>query len=249
MFARFAREGVTTALLVLAAGGASAQETPQALIRRAIQAHGGHERLARARAEKMKLRGTLHLGQSTVPFTNDTTVQLPGQFKSVVQLNLGDRIQTVVHVLDGDRVQVTLNGRPQPAASGQFTQLRQTLQLEQALRLVPLLTDPTFTLAPLGEATVNGRPALGVCVRGGAQRDLKLWFDKQTALVVKTEHLLDGAGGKDVRQECSYSDYRSFNGRLRPGKVIAYRDGKKLMEADLVEVRPFEQLPAAEFAP
>jgi hypothetical protein len=232
--------GASTAALVCFLGSSAfGQETPQAVVQRAIQAHGGQELLARAGAEVVKLRGALYLGASAVPFVNETTVQLPSRFRSVVQMKVGNRTQTVVHVLDGDRAEATLDGQPQPLTEHHVAQLRQTLQLERALRLVPLLDERAFTLVALGEAQVNGRSAVGVCVRGGAHRELKLWFDRQTALLVKTEQLLDGPGGKEIRQEAFYADYRPLGGRLRPGKVAGYRDGRKLMEAEVVEAQAF----------
>lgn len=235
-------------LSVTVAGPATAQETPRALIERAIRAHGGVERLARVRADWVQVKGTILVGASSVPFVNETTVRLPGQFKSVVRLTVGGKTQTVVHLLDGDRASILLDGAPQPVSSAHAAQLRQMIQLDQAVRLVPLLTDPAFALAPLGELGVGGRPALGVRVTGRGQRELRLYFDKATALLVKTEHVLDGPGGTEVRQEGYYSDFKDVGGYLRPGKVTAYRDGKKVMDAELIQARVFGHVDAAEFS-
>jgi hypothetical protein len=226
---------------------APAQDTPRGIIERAIAAHGGQERLAAVRADKVKLKGTLHVGAASLPFTNELTLQLPGQFKSVVTLIEGDRPHTLVHLLDGDKATILLDGQPQPVAGAHLGQLRQTLQLEQALRLVPLLTDPGFTLHLLPEVKYNNLVYVGVRVAGKGQRDLKLYFDRASGLLVKAEHLLDGPGGQDVVQEAYYGDYRDVGGYRRPGKVVAFRAGKKVMEAFLLEARRLDRIDPIEF--
>src|SRR4051812_15504662 len=100
---------VCAGFLAGAAGPVWAQEEPRALIERAIQAHGGMERLSRVRADKVKLKGTLEVSGRTVPFVAETTVQLPAQFKTVIQLTVGNDKHTVVQVLNGDKAFITLN--------------------------------------------------------------------------------------------------------------------------------------------
>jgi hypothetical protein len=235
-------------LVVLVQAPITSAQDARSLIQRAVLAHGGMEKLASARADKVKLSGKLHLGARAVPFTNEVTLQLPGQFKSVVRTSDGARTITIVHVLDGERAAITIDGHPQPVRGANLAQMRQTLQLDQAMKLVPLLIDPAFSLTYLGEYQHKWRLVAGVRVAGRGQRDLTLYFDKETALLIKSEHLVDGAGGKDVKQEAFYSSYREVGGYLRPGKVAAYRDGKLVMEADLVEARRFDRIDPSEFS-
>jgi hypothetical protein len=217
------------------------------MIGRAIDAHGGAQKLSAVRADRVQLKGTLHIGPSAVPFTDEVTIQLPGQFKSTVRLLEGGRTHTIVHLLNGEGASIVIDGRTQSVSSSNLAQMRQTLQLAHAMKLVPLLVDPAFTISYLGEFQYNGRILVGVQVVGYSQRDLRLYFDKETALLVKSEHLLDGIGGKDVRQEAFYSDYRDVGGYRRPGRVTAYRDGKKVMETELVGAVRFDHLAANVF--
>jgi hypothetical protein len=76
---------------------------------------------------------------------------------------------------------------------------------------------------------------------------LRLYFDQQTALLIKAEHLLDGPAGQDVRQEAFYSDYREMGGYLRPGKVTVHRDGRKVMDAELIQAQRQDRIDPAEF--
>lgn len=235
-----------TSVLLLLALGQPASPTPQAVLDRAIAAHGGRDKLAAVRADKVKLKGTILVGSAMLPFTNEMTLQLPGQFKSVVRLDTGSATRTVVHLLDGDRASLLVDNQPQPAA--QLAQLQQTLQLEKAMRLVPLLTDPGYTLTSLPDVRYNKLVYHGVRVQKPGAADLKLYFDQATGLLVKTEVRLPGTAGAEVVQEAYYGDYRDHGGYVRPGKIIVYRDGKKVMDAELVEARRFDRLDPTEFS-
>lgn len=160
---------LTPTLLALAALIPSRPEpalTPRQLVERAIVAHGGYEKLAKARSDRVWLRGTLHVGAKGVPFTSELAVQLPGQYKSVVLLQQGDRSHCVAHLLDADKVTVLVDGQSQEVKSLHLAQLRQTLQLEEAMRLVPLLSDPTFALHAGRDYSYNGGVVTSVVVRG-----------------------------------------------------------------------------------
>jgi hypothetical protein len=76
---------------------------------------------------------------------------------------------------------------------------------------------------------------------------LILSFDRASGLLVKSEHRLDGPGGKDVVQEAFYSDYREVGGHVRPGKVLVRRDGQKVMEVDLVAAQRVMRIDVLEF--
>lgn len=226
---------------------AARAEGPRALLTRAIAAHGGQQRLAQARADRSLWRGTYHTGTDAVPFTNELTVQLPGQYKSVLRLSPGPVTVTVVLVLNGEQARFAINDKPQPMDGPTLAQLRQTLELESAMRLVPLLSDPAVALEPLGEATIEDRVVVGVGVQGRGQRGLKLYFDKKTALLMASECQLDGPKGKVVVQQVRYSRHRAIGGYVQPHKMTVYTDGKKVMEGELIGARRAERIDPAEF--
>jgi hypothetical protein len=240
-------------LVVLLLGATAAgQETPRAIIEKAIEAHGGKERLVRIRADRVKLKGVLFDNKRGTPFVAETIVQLPAQFKNVVEMTT-DRKYTVVQILNGDKAYVTINGQPQPVEEAALTDMRETLQLDRAVRLVPLLTDKTFDLASVEEIKVNDRPAVGVKVTVKGHKELKLYFDKETGLLAKTEHVVlvkDNKEGKykEVRQEEYYSDFKDLGGFKRPVKMLVLREGVKLVEAELIDVKYPDKIDDSEFA-
>jgi hypothetical protein len=239
-------------LLVAWAAPAGAQDAARAIVEQAVKAHGGEERLARARADKVKYRGTLFVpGALPVPFVAETTVQLPSQYKTVMEVTpaKGDK-HTFVHLVNGDKITLLVDGQPprqtDPAA---LAELRDTMQLDRAARLVPLLQDRSYELGVLDEIKVNDRPAVGVRVAGRGRKELRLYFDKELGLLVKTEHLLDDGNGKRVRLERYFGDFKDIGGYKRPLKVLALHDGKKVLEAEVFDVKYFDKIDDREFTP
>jgi hypothetical protein len=239
------------AVLLLCGGLASAQDTPREIVQRAIKAHGGEDKLGRITCDKVKVQGVLHIGNDDVPFTAETFVQLPGQFKNTVNLTVNDSKIVLVQILNGEKAFVTKDGQPQKITDAMDREMRETIHLERAVRLVPLLTDKGFELTALDETKVNDQPVNAVKVAMKGHKDLRLYFDKQTNLLVKTEHMHDDPKeGKEVKQEEYYGTFKDLGGGFtRPTRVTAYRDGKKIMDAQLLEVKYLEKIPEAEFKP
>jgi len=238
---------VCAAGFCLGAAPVPSDEEAQGVIERAIKAHGGADRLSRVRADRVASKGVLIVNGAETPFTSETTVQLPGQLRNVIHLQ-GEHKTTFVQVLNGDNVYFTIDGQPQKADDQLAAELRQALLLNQAVRLTPLLTDRAFTLESLGEVKVGDQPCLGVKASMKGRPDVRLFFDKETGLLVKTEHALDDGAGKQVLQEEMYGDFDDVGGVRRPMKVSAYRNGKKVMEAEVTDVKYLDKVDDAEFA-
>jgi hypothetical protein len=226
-------------LLVAGSPAVFGQETAKAVVERAVAAHGGAEKLSRARADRSRWRGVVWAGNASAPFTSEVTVRLPKKYKSSVTLREGDRTRVVVHEVDGDAATITIDGVEQKVQGTHANQLRQTLELEAVMRLAPLLDEKAYVLTLLGDFRMGAQTLVGVLVKGGGQREVKLYFDRQTSLLVKAEQKIDG-DGKDVVQEVLYRDHRDVGGYKRPGRAAVYRDGKKVMEAELIDAVPLE---------
>ncbi len=237
-------------ILLLASAPVSGQDTPRSIVERAIAAHGGAERLSRLRAEKVNIQGKIFIPikDGLVPFSADSTLQLPGRFKHVARVTESvDKAHTLVQIVDGDKVLVTVDGQPQTLAPAALAELRTTLDVQRAARLVPLLNDPAYHLTALPAEKVNNRSAVGVKVSMKGHKDLRLYFDSETGLLIKTEHIREDGGNKEVLQEEFYGDFKDFGGFRRWTRIVAFRDGKKLMEAELLEVKYFDKIDDAEF--
>lgn len=239
---------VICAALCCGASLAPAQDAARAVVERAIQAHGGMERLARNRSDRVRVRGALRADKSIVPFTCDVLVQLPDQFKSVWQMSADARTLTIVRILNGDKSFISVNGQQQNVPPELDAEMRETLHLDRAIRLVPLLNDPAYKLALLGDTKILDRVATGIRVTTSSSKELQLYFDRDTGLLIKTAHNWKGPGGRAVLQEEFYSDYRNVGGYQRPVKTAIYRDGKRIFQSELLEVNYYDRIDPAQFA-
>jgi hypothetical protein len=225
---------------LLAARGAD--DSPRAIVERAIQAHGGRERLEKLKTDRVTLKGTIFVNDDKAEFTAETTVNMPAQFRYVVNQKFATSTRKVVQILNGDKVIVTLDDNPvKDIPASTVARMRDILQLERATRLVPLLSDKSFELAALGESKVHDKPAVGVKVSSKKHADLKLYFDKESGLLVKTEHDLT-EGKQTVTQEEYYSEFKEIGGYKRPTKLAVFLAGKKVMDAELVDVKYLDKV-------
>jgi hypothetical protein len=184
----------------------------------------------------------------TVPFVAETLMQLPSKYKHVIETNNDGDKHTVIQIINGSKVHIILDGRPLTPDPTQLAEIRNGLELQRAQRLLPLLEDRSYQLALLDELKVNDRPAAGVRVTGRGRREMRLYFDKEYGLLVRAENRIDDGKGKELRQQFFFGDFKDVGGYKRFTKVRVYREGKKLMEAELTDAQPLERVDESEFA-
>jgi len=115
--------------------------------------------------------------------------------------------------------------------------------------LAPLLKDKAYTLTYLGEIKVGDKPAVGVKVQTKGFREIDLWFDKASGLMVKTQRTTyDLTARKEVLKETYLSDYQEANGVKHARKVRIDQDGKKLLEGEITEYKVLDKVDDREFA-
>ena len=111
------------------------------------------------------------------------------------------------------------------------------------------LNEKVIELSPLEETKIDNKPAVGVFVKSKGHRDVKLYFDKSSGLLVKRQHnVLDPVSGKEVSQEVLFSDFQDKDGVKHYRKIAAYRGGKKLFEGKVTELEFFDKLEDKVFA-
>jgi hypothetical protein len=230
-------------LLCVTPGWASAQEDARLVIEKAVAAHGGKDRIGKIKAVHTRTRGTLFIAGGESPFTAETLAQLPGQIKNSLDCEVQGKKQSLVQVVNGDKVYLTVNGEAQALGAKVLAELKELQYAERVNTLLPLLEERGFELTLLREGQINGQPVQGVKVASQAHRDVVLYFDKATNLLVKAERkTLDPATQREIVQEEYYGDYKDVDGLKRPVKITVARDGKKYMQAEVVEIRYLDKL-------
>jgi hypothetical protein len=231
------------------AGRADDQVDLQKVIDNAIKAQGGAENLNKYKAVTLKMKGKFYMGEEGTDFTGELATQEPGKSRIDLSFEIMGKQAKFIQVFDGAKgwKQVKL---------GDMTVVDEELNKESVAeakesdyagsvgRLV-VLKKKGFKLEPLGEVKVGDKPAIGVRVTHKGHRDISLFFDKKTGLMVKSERVIkdpDQGGDTEITQAELYEDYKDVKGVKHAHKLTITRDGKKHVDAEITEVKPAEKL-------
>lgn len=229
--------GTAAGLALLLAGGAARADEAErlkALVEEAIKAKGGEARLVELQAAVWKSRGT---GPER---TTSATLygQLPDKFRLESERTTGGKTTRFVKVINGEKGWAVEGGKVRDLTAEEMAQTRETFYHKHLDTTLLPLKDREVELAGLDESTVEGRPTLGLRVRRPGRPELKLYFDKESKLLLKSEMTGKGRDGKPTRLEYVYGDYQDFDGIKLARKLKRFTDGKPVGEVEIVEFRP-----------
>jgi hypothetical protein len=236
---------VSLAVAVVAAPARADDEAEaRKTIDRAIQAHGGAAALGKYSASTTKFKGHFRSTGVDSEFTGSVAVQFPDRIRLEMTVISETRDFTMIHTVNGDKGWASVDRKfTVDMSKEEVTELREALHLQQVGYLV-CLSGKDYKLASAGEVTVAGRPALGVLVQCKDRRDIKLFFDKESNLLVKTEvRGNDPLGrGKELVQEIYHRAYKKVGGVTVAHKLDIHQNGKLVIEREVTEYTPSDKL-------
>jgi hypothetical protein len=235
-------------LLVASVQRASAQDDPKALIEKAIKAHGGEDNLAKLKMVRVKSAGNLEIMGLSVKFTSEVLYQLPNKYKNKMQVDLGGMKVKLTQVLNGNKAWVEGDGMTKDIEGDELKAIQEEGYANIVETLTPLLKDKAFTLSVIPEVKVNEKPAIGVKVKAKDHKDIDLYIDKETNLVVRVvRDSYDSDTMKEATFETIYTEFKQFDGVKHGTKVRVNKDGKKYAEIDVSEVKVLDKIDPNEF--
>jgi hypothetical protein len=212
----------------------------RAIIDKAIKAHGGAKKLAAVKAIQTKGKGKIYQPME-IPFTLDLSVQPPDKLKLNLNIDINNMNIPIVQVFDGKKGWASVMGMVKELEADEIKEAKNQFHVEKVTSLIALTKDKSYKLSPLGEAKVGDREAVGVQVTQKDQRDVNLYFDKKTHMLLKAEYrALDPFSKQEVAQEKLYQDYKDVGGFKTPGRLVVNNDGKKFMVIEITETTPME---------
>jgi outer membrane lipoprotein-sorting protein len=247
---------LAVALAVVAAGAARAEKKEEktdckAVIEKAIKAAGGEEKLAKAKAFTFKMKGKFYGMGEGIDYTGEVAIQLPDKSRVKIDGEIDNKKVTFfTAVTNGDKVWRKMGDgeAEQVTDKDKLAEAKEERYAERVISLLPLVKEKDFKLEPLGEAKVDGKPAVGVKVSQKGHRDVNLFFDKDSGFLVKSERTVkDEQTDKELTEERIYSDYKESGGIKRFTKMVMNRDGKKYVEAEISDFEVKDKIDDAEF--
>jgi hypothetical protein len=227
-------------LASLTAGLAADTDAAKAIIDAAIQAHGGPTRLAKTALMTRQAKGSMSFSGQEVPFTDELVLQLPQRLRWTLEAGNAGQKTRLLLVVNGDKGWQAAGGAVMDLNKQKLDELREEAYVLWLSTLLPLIKDNGFSTAAIpADTTVEGQPAAGILVAHKARPDLKLYFDKQSGLLVKISRrakLADLIVEKDYLIQCAPL--------LRGGAIanqvcrVSQRQKTRQRERDLLPVPP-----------
>lgn len=218
--------------LLVAAFHASAQEPePKTLIEQAIKAHGGAEELKKVQVSVSQFKGKIQSPVGELDISGEISSDKDQRQRVSLQFEVMGNKVDVLTVLKNDGGWAKANDVFIDLSADQVTEAREQTHGHWVATLLPLL-GPEYKLAGRGEVKVQDKPAYGVIVSRADRRDVQLFFDKETHLLVKTEQRVKDETGKELTEESFFSNYQDKEAR-QPMKVTVRRDDMPYMEAEV----------------
>jgi hypothetical protein len=241
---------LTMGLLVGLAGRAAAQDDAKELIKKAIAAHGGADKIDKFKGARAAAKGSVSLMGMDLEFTADTISQFPDKQKITIKLDFGGMAATVIQTVNGDKASLSFNGMSMPLPDAQKDSLKQSCAIQKMMNLTPLLSDKGYELKAIPGVKIGDKETVGVEVKGKDLKDpVKVYFDKSTNLIARVEHKgLDPMGMNEINQEITMSDYKDVQGVKKPMKTVVSHDGTKFMEQNVTKLELVEKIDDKEFA-
>lgn len=218
-----------------------ADDSAVKVVHRATEAAGG-ARLKRFRAVSWKGKGILHGPNGPIHYTDEVTMQRPDRARSIVRGDVAGMKVLIVTVINGNRAWVQFNHRTHALQKERLAEAREQRFADNVADLVDL-DDPHFHLVNLGESTLaGGQAVVGVKVSHRGHRDVRLFFDKATGLLAKSEYRLKDDNDREIKQEAFFRAYKTVQGVKKPTRIEVTRDGRPYVEEEVLSYELAERL-------
>ena len=222
------------------------------IVEKAIEAQGGKEALEKYKASSSKVKGEMALFGVQIPFTGDVVSMQPDKVFSQIDASMQGQQITVVQIVNGDKLKQTMNGMPSPMEDAQKKEMKQLPLMLEVSSLTPLLKGDKFTVKAEKDEKVGDVDASVILVTGKDLKDVRMFFDKKTGLVLKTTRkglgLGAGADMVEVTEETMVSEWKTIDGVKMPSKSVVSHDGKKFMTMEMTEMKLMDKADPKKFA-
>ncbi len=242
---------VAVGVLLTAALPVQAQDDGSlAVIEKALKAQGGAEKIIALKSYTAKGKGTVVIMETPIDFTIEVFAERRTKLKEVVKLSVGGMDINIVKVVVGDKGWESLEGMVKDLSEDEMKEHEDDQYIDSITDLFPLTSDKSFKLSALPDAKVGDQVCAGVKVAKKDKRDINLYFDKKTSLLVKIDYRGPHPDTKvEVAHEKLFSDYKELVPGLKlPAKELYNVAGAKFLDIETTELRAVEKHDDSVFA-
>ena len=234
--------------LVLMLGWSVRADEASDAIKKAIDAHGGEAVLKKATAGELAMKGTTSALGADVNFTGTTVYEIPGKYNMTLTLELAGAKTSIVQIANDGKILMKVNNLEQKVDKEMSAQLVEAAAMQEIFTLVPLLDPKKYTLKKEADEKVGENDATVITVQSKSFKDLTIYLDKKTNLLVKTKRKTTLPGGKEVVETSYHSDFKKVDSVNSAHKLKIQHDGKDFMSVDVTSSKIMEKADAKHFA-
>jgi Cu/Ag efflux protein CusF len=163
----------------------------------------------------------------------------PDRMKNVIEVDVNNVKVTIQQGFDGKALWLSVMGMTNEINDKEsIEEMKENLYTDHVTSLADI-EHKDYKLESLGEMKIKGKDCLGIRVTKKGKRDVSLWFDKNSHLLLKSE-----ARGKDpfgqqgeANEEKYFLEYKGVMGIQSAGRIEVHHDGKKIMDLEVTDAR------------
>jgi hypothetical protein len=219
-------------------------EKTSALLDKAIAATGGLDKLGKLQGLTLKGKGAFHeAGKADLIFNGTWYTQGNDKSRTITELDVKGQKVREIRVINGDKGWTKeADQESKQMDKDNILEEKESLYFNWITTLAPLKSKD-FKLTPLEEIKIGDKAAAGFTVSRKNNRDVKLYVDKETGLLLKSERKIkDLDAKKDVVEEVTFSDYKETGGIKVAMKFSVKWDGQPQADAEMSEAKVQEKL-------
>lgn len=241
--------GLLAVLGLMVGGTRGFAQDAMAVIDKAIKAHGGEEALGKIKAYSWEAKAKMFFGGNESAAKLKQTVRGLDHFKQEFEGDFGGNAVSGVSVLAKDKAWINFNGMGGPMDETQTANAIRGAYINGIAVTILPLKGKEFKTTLAGEEKVGDKPAIGVKATGPDGKDVTLYFDKESGLLVKlVAEGMAGFGGDEFKQEVLLSDYKEAGGIKKAMKSKVLRNGEAFIDQEMTEFKVLDKVDDSTFA-
>jgi hypothetical protein len=221
----------------------------KALVDKAIKAAGGEAKLKAFKAFSWKGKGTVEAGEEKVAITIDASMQGRNQGRLDMTAEIDGRTVNVGLVIDKDKGWFKSPKGVEAIPKEIFAALSADFHALRLAQMLVALKDKDCKLSALGEDKIDDKPAVGIKAAFKGFPDVDIFFEKKTMLPLMCRtQVTDNRENKDLSHQFIFNAPKKTGDVQHFTKILFKRDGKKMIEVELSDLKPADKLDDRVFA-
>lgn len=225
------------------------QDDAKAIMDKSIKAYGGVAQLKKWSCGYVKYRSTAEGMGMPGSVVMEETFQFPGRFKRIAVYQLQGRESRSVYVIDKEKSWSKFNDREtQTEPDGNDFGKKTEHPYANFYSLAPVIAGNN-TFKRLDDDKAGTQEVAVVRIQGENQVQVDFYFDKKTALLLKTRrYSVDPDSGKKIIADVFLEEHKEVQGVTVPMRIKGYQDGKPAMTMTILELKFKDKYPDGTFA-